>query len=132
MILLELLLVLKVFRIFDFSFFYLIYLCRGSSKDEQKLQEAQTLNIHVVSEEFLNDVKTDRPTVVMEKCKISTWGILPHIRQQKKVDDEAKVKSGRQSFTTLSENLIVKFQRKEFNLILSFFSARINKSVQTK
>jgi hypothetical protein len=38
----------------------------------------------------------------MEKCKISSWGILPHIRQQPKADEEAKIKSGRQSFTTVS------------------------------
>jgi hypothetical protein len=71
-------------------------------KMSKKLQEAQTLNIHVVSEEFLNEIKTDRPSIIMEKCKISTWGILPHIRQQTKADQEAKLKSGRQSFTTLS------------------------------
>jgi hypothetical protein len=71
-------------------------------KMSKKLQEAQTLNIHVVSEEFLNDIKTDRPSIIMEKCKISTWGTLPHIRQQTKADQEAKMKSGRQSFTTLS------------------------------
>ncbi len=92
-------------------------------KMNKKLQEAQTLNIHVVSEEFLNDVKTDRPTVVMEKCKISTWGILPHIRQQKKVDDEAKVKSGRQSFTTLSGKSDCKISKKKNSILIlsSFF-----------
>jgi poly [ADP-ribose] polymerase len=68
----------------------------------KKLQEAQALNIHIVSEEFLNEIKNDRPTIIMEKCKISTWGILPHIRQQTKADQEAKMKSGRQSFTTAS------------------------------
>ncbi|CAM4807466.1 unnamed protein product [Rotaria magnacalcarata] len=78
-----------------------------SSKDEiqkmgKKLQEAQMLNIHIVSEEFLNEIKKDRPSVVMEKCKISTWGILPHIRQQTKADEEAKMKSVRQSLTTAS------------------------------
>ncbi|CAF3403942.1 unnamed protein product [Rotaria sp. Silwood2] len=35
----------------------------------------------------------------MEKCKISSWGILLHIRQQTKADEEARIKSGRQSFT---------------------------------
>lgn len=68
----------------------------------KKLQEAQALNIHVVSEEFLNEIKNDRPSIIMGKCKISTWGILPHIRQQTKVDEEAKIKSGRQSITTAS------------------------------
>jgi len=63
----------------------------------KKLQEAQTLNIHVVSEEFLNDIKTDRPSIIMEKCKISTWGILPHIRQQTKANEEAKINSEKQS-----------------------------------
>jgi hypothetical protein len=68
----------------------------------KKLQDAQGLNIHIVSEEFLTEIKNDRPTIIMEKCKISTWGILPHIRQQTKADHEAKMKSGRQSFTTAS------------------------------
>ncbi|CAF2823534.1 unnamed protein product [Rotaria sp. Silwood2] len=78
-----------------------------SSKDEikkksKKLQDVETLNIHVVSEEFLNEIKTDRPSIIMEKCKISTWGILPHIRKQTKADEEIKIKSGQQSFTTAS------------------------------
>jgi len=58
--LLEWLLVHKVFFIFilillfDFIFFY--------NKDEiqkisEKLQEAQKLNIHIASEEFLNEIK---------------------------------------------------------------------------
>lgn len=66
----------------------------------KKLQDAQSLNIHIVSEEFLNEIKNDRPSIIMEKCKISTWGILPHIRQQTKVDEEFKMKSGKQSFTS--------------------------------
>ncbi len=77
----------------------------------KKLQEAQTLNIYIVSEEFLNEMKTDRPSIIMEKCKISTWGILPHIRQQTKANEEAKIKSGRQSFTTAS----AKSDRKVFS-----------------
>ncbi len=77
----------------------------------KKVQDAQRLNIYIVSEEFLNDIKTDRPSIIMEKCKISTWGILPHIRQQTKADQEAKMKSGRQSFTALSG----KSDRKIFN-----------------
>lgn len=66
----------------------------------KKLQDAQSLNIHIVSEEFLNEIKNDRPTIVMEKCKISTWGILPHIRKQTKANEELKMKSGKQSFST--------------------------------
>ncbi|CAF0974380.1 unnamed protein product [Adineta steineri] len=78
-----------------------------SSQDEikkmsKKLQDAQTSNIHIVSEEFLKEIVNDRPSIIMEKCKISTWGILPHIRQQTKADEEAKLKSGRQSLTTAS------------------------------
>ena len=69
-------------------------------KLSKKLQEAQTLNIHIVSEEFLKEITTDRPSVIMEKCKISTWGILPHVRQQSKVDEEEKLKSGRSFSTT--------------------------------
>ncbi|CAF4220497.1 unnamed protein product [Rotaria sordida] len=38
----------------------------------------------------------------MEKCKISTWGILPHIRKQTKANEEEKLKSGQKSFTTAS------------------------------
>lgn len=68
----------------------------------KKLQDAQTSNIHIVSEEFLKEVSNDRPSIIMEKCKISSWGILPHIRQQTKANEEAKLKSGRQSFTTAS------------------------------
>ncbi|CAF3889087.1 unnamed protein product, partial [Rotaria sp. Silwood1] len=73
-----------------------------SSKDEiqkksKKLQDAEKLNIHIVSEEFINEIKNDRPSIIMEKCKISTWGILPHVRKQTKVDEEAKIKSGQQT-----------------------------------
>lgn len=46
------------------------------------MEIAQTLNIHVVTEEFLDEIVNDRPSIVMEKMKISTWGILPHIRRQ--------------------------------------------------
>ncbi|CAF0764637.1 unnamed protein product [Rotaria sordida] len=78
-----------------------------SSKDEiekksKKLQDAEKLKIHIVSEEFLNEINNDRPSIIMEKCKISTWGILPHIRKQTKADEEVKMKSGQQSFTTAS------------------------------
>ena len=83
----------------------------------KKLQEAQTLNIHIVSEEFLNEIKNDRPSIIMEKWKISTWGILPHIRQQNKADEEAKTKSGRQSLTTAS----AKSDRKLYKTIQSIF-----------
>ncbi len=68
----------------------------------KKLQDAQTYNIHVVSDEFLKEITNDRPSIIIEKCKISTWGILPHIRQQTKADSEAKMKSDRQSFPTAS------------------------------
>lgn len=71
-------------------------------KKSKKLQDAETMNIHVVSEEFLKEILTDRPSIVMEKCKISTWGVLPHVRQQTKADEEAKLKSQRQSLTTSS------------------------------
>jgi hypothetical protein len=80
----------------------------------KKLQEAQTLNIHIVSEEFLKEIQTDRSSIIMEKWKISTWEILPHIQQQTKADKKAKMKSGRLSFTTLS----AKSDRKIFNKII--------------
>lgn len=51
-------------------------------KGNQKIQVAQTLGIHVVPEEFLDEIVNNRPSIVMEKLKISTWGILPHIRKQ--------------------------------------------------
>ena len=60
----------------------------------KKIQDAQTLNIHVVTEEFLNEVQKNRPTEAMEKCKISSWGTLPHLRQQAKLEREEKIKSG--------------------------------------
>jgi hypothetical protein len=92
-------------------------------KMSKKLQDAQTLNIHIVSEEFLNEIKTDRPSIIMEKCKISTWGILPHIRQQTKANEEAKIKSGRQSFTTASgksdRNISKKIIHFQFSLFFS-------------
>lgn len=69
----------------------------------KKLQDAQAFNIHVVSEEFLNEIKNDRPSIIMEKCKISTWGILPHTRQQTKADEEAKKKSAKESMSTVSK-----------------------------
>ncbi|CAF3118370.1 unnamed protein product, partial [Rotaria sp. Silwood2] len=78
-------------------------------KLSKTLQEAQTLNIYVVSEDFLNEIQKGRPSIIMEKCKISSWGILPHIRQQTKTDEEAKIKSGRQSFTILSGKSNSKF-----------------------
>ncbi|CAF1511392.1 unnamed protein product [Adineta ricciae] len=92
-----------------------------SSQDElqkksKKLQDAETMNIHVVSEDFLKEILNDRPSIVMEKCKISTWGILPHIRQQTKADEKAKVKSQRESLTTSSAKS----------------DARLNKSVPDK
>lgn len=77
-----------------------------SSQDEiqkmsKKLQDAQKLNIHIVSEEFLKDIQTDRPSIIMEKLKISSWGILPHIRKQNKAIEEEKIKSGRSTFASL-------------------------------
>ncbi|CAF3934676.1 unnamed protein product [Adineta steineri] len=50
-------------------------------KGDKKLDIAQNFNIHVVSEQFLKDILTDRPSIVMEKLKLSNWGILPHIRK---------------------------------------------------
>lgn len=72
------------------------------------------MNIHVVSEEFLKEIQTDRPSVIMEKCKISTWGILPHIRQQSKVEEEVKMKSGQLS----SSNGSGKSDRSYFHQII--------------
>ena len=67
----------------------------------KKLQDAQTFNIHVVPEDFLKEIQTDRPTIVMEKLKISSWGILPHIRKQNKIIEDEKIKSGRSTFGSL-------------------------------
>lgn len=63
----------------------------------KKLQDAQTANIHVVSEEFLSEVLKDRPTIVMEKLKISTWGILPHVRQQKQTEGKSVSSASKKS-----------------------------------
>jgi hypothetical protein len=78
----------------------------------KKVQEGETLNIHIVSEEFLNEIQNDRPSIIMEKCKISTWGILPHIRKQTKANEEQKMKSTRESLTTASAKSDRKFNSK--------------------
>jgi hypothetical protein len=72
------------------------------AKMPKKLQDAQTLTIHVVSEDFLNEVEKDRPSVAMEKCQISSWGVLPHVRQQSQANDREKSKSGQLSAGTTS------------------------------
>ena len=46
------------------------------------MRNAETLEIHVVAEQFFDDVLKARPSVVMEKLKLSSWGILPHLRKQ--------------------------------------------------
>ncbi|CAF3938965.1 unnamed protein product [Rotaria sp. Silwood2] len=51
-------------------------------KGSKKIQDAQTFEIYIVPEQFLDDVLNGRPSIVMEKLKLSTWGILPHIRKQ--------------------------------------------------
>jgi hypothetical protein len=50
-------------------------------KNSKKIQDAQLFDIHVVPVQFLDDIQNDRPSIVMEKLKISTWGILPHVRK---------------------------------------------------
>ena len=82
-------------------------------KLSKKIQDAQASNIHVVSEEFLTEIEKDRPSVVIEKCKISTWGILPHVRQQTKAEEQEKVKSGRMANNEKSngEILLLPFTR---------------------
>ncbi|CAM4960663.1 unnamed protein product [Rotaria socialis] len=63
-------------------------------KGSKKIQDAQKFEIHIVPEQFLNDVLNDRPSIVMEKLKLSTWGILPHIRkQQAREENKTKRKS---------------------------------------
>ncbi|CAF3932114.1 unnamed protein product, partial [Rotaria sp. Silwood1] len=63
-------------------------------KGNPKIQNAQTLDIHVVPELFLDDILNDRPSIVMEKLKLSAWGILPHIRKQRaREDNKIKRKS---------------------------------------
>jgi poly [ADP-ribose] polymerase len=74
----------------------------SSQKGNKKLQVAQKFEIHIVPEEFLDDILNDRPVIVMEKLKISTWGILPHIRKRK---DREKKKSST-SFKAPSKKFI--------------------------
>ncbi|CAF1311166.1 unnamed protein product [Rotaria sp. Silwood1] len=66
-------------------------------KGNKKIQDAQTCEIHIVPEQFLDDILNDRPSIVMEKLKISTWGILPHIRKQQAYE---KKKTRQKSSTT--------------------------------
>jgi poly [ADP-ribose] polymerase len=54
----------------------------SQQKGNKKIQIAQTFEIYIVPEEFLDDILNDRPVIVMEKLKLSAWGILPHIRKQ--------------------------------------------------
>ncbi|CAF0966371.1 unnamed protein product [Rotaria sordida] len=70
------------------------------NKGNPKIQNAQTLDIHVVPELFLNDILNDRPSIVMEKLKLSAWGTLPHIRKQQAREDK-KIKR-KSSFSTKS------------------------------
>ncbi|CAF1522037.1 unnamed protein product [Rotaria sp. Silwood1] len=51
-------------------------------KGNKKIQDAQYFEIHIVPEQFLDDILNDRSSVVMEKLKLSTCGKLPHIRKQ--------------------------------------------------
>lgn len=51
-------------------------------KNNKKIQDAQLFKIHVVPIQFLDDIQNERPWIVMEKLKLSTWGIVPHIRKQ--------------------------------------------------
>ena len=100
----------------------------------KKLQDAQTFNIHVVPEDFLKEIQTDRPTIVMEKLKISSWGILPHIRKQNKTIEDEKIKSGRSTFGSLDGKSDCKyFHFISISISFVFFCiARINKSVPDK
>jgi hypothetical protein len=47
-------------------------------------------DIHIVSQQFLNQIKTDRESMIMEKCQISSRTILSHIRQKTKDDEKEK------------------------------------------
>ncbi|CAF1030292.1 unnamed protein product [Rotaria sordida] len=60
-------------------------------KGNKRIQNAQTFEIHIVPEQFLDDIVNDRPSIVMEKLKLSTWGILPHIRKQQ-THEKKKIK----------------------------------------
>ncbi|CAF1114104.1 unnamed protein product [Rotaria sordida] len=64
-------------------------------KKSKKIQDAQLFEIHVVPVQFLDDIQNDQPWVVMEKLKISTWGILPHIRKQQAKDNAQKISTSR-------------------------------------
>ena len=65
------------------------------------MEIAQTLDIHVVTEEFLDEILNDRPSNVMEKLKISTWGILPAIRKQPRLKSSGSLKSFSENFFDL-------------------------------
>ena len=69
----------------------------------KKLQQAQSFDIHVVPEEFLDQVLNDRPSVVMEKLKLSTWGILPHVRKSRNPTKKRRSSSTSKSTGELSD-----------------------------
>ncbi|CAF0861667.1 unnamed protein product [Rotaria sordida] len=60
-------------------------------KGNKIIQNAQTFEIHIVPEQFLDDIVNGRPSIVMEKLKLSTLGILPHIRKQQ-THEKKKIK----------------------------------------
>lgn len=93
---------LSVIRAKEKAKFILVFSLEGEmSKMSKKLQEAKSLNIFVVTEDFLVDVCSDCPSDVIDKCKISTWGIMPHLRKQMKID-EGKVEPNRSSRSSSS------------------------------
>ncbi|CAF3674972.1 unnamed protein product [Rotaria sp. Silwood1] len=51
-------------------------------KASKKIQDAQYFEIHIVPEQFLDDILNDQSSIVMEKLKLTTCGKLPHIRKQ--------------------------------------------------
>ena len=67
----------------------------------RKIQQAQSLDIHVVPEEFLDEVLNDRPSIVMEKLKLSSWGVLPHIRKSQNPAKKRKLSSTSKSTSAL-------------------------------
>ncbi|CAM4799055.1 unnamed protein product [Rotaria magnacalcarata] len=73
-------------------------------KGSKKIQDAQKFEIHIVPEQFLNDVLNDRPSIVMDKLKLSTWGILPHIRKQQVREEKNRNRKSSSTFKSFARS----------------------------
>ncbi|CAF0799258.1 unnamed protein product [Adineta ricciae] len=98
---------------FETAFINIIGLIDEIDNGNRKIQYAQKYDIHVVPEEFLDEVHNDPPSVVMDKIKISTWGVLPHVRKQRKrvkKQPSATFKSSGRSKSLSSEKVTMKLK----------------------